>query len=322
MPMTPGQFQIPAQDLIVTWADPDTTEPREDRSHIDAITITGTLPAGAEDMDPFIGATHLEITQDVSGAQAPLAAGDSVTRIVNATIEGTSPMFIPQLVQTPQIEGISTYPSEPVLSETSERGITSGTRVEHLTYVAQSGGNGAAPAISVDWFNLDTGQIETATAAEVSLIVDAPKSRSWSEFSLRRLIWGLAIGLSTLGFLWLVWTPLSTRWQHHRARRAAKYLNSATYARDRALLAVQRRVLNDCLDALELWAERTAGRNPQQDPSITDALAQIGSTRYGPSPSQVEETSAWVRLEKAIRNFRETSEKRAGLPALPPLNPT
>ncbi|MDA7963976.1 hypothetical protein [Ruegeria sp.] len=321
MPMVPGQFQIPAQELVVTWADPDTNAPREDRAGVDAITVTGILPIGAEGMDPFIGATSLTLTQEVTGGTAPLAPGDSITRVVTATVKGTAPMFIPPLVQTPAIQGISTYPTEPVLTETSDRGVIGGTRVEQVTYLAQSGGEGAANAISVDWFNLESGQVETAMVEGFALTVDAPVARQATDLSLRVLIW-IGIGcVAVIGLMWLAWRPIESRWVRYRADRQARHLASVAFARDSMLEAIRNRDLVACLNALDLWADRAGGYDPRQDTAIKQALARIGEVRYGGSPASLDEVGAWGDLLQATRKLPAKNGKTRVHPALPPLNP-
>lgn len=319
-PMVPGRTTIPAQDLIVTWADPDTNVPREDRVTVAPLVITGVLPEGAEDLVPFLAASEVTLTQTISGAEAPLKPGDSVIREVTATITGAPAIFLPSLLDPDPVQGVTLYPNEPVVTDTSKGSSASGTRAERVTYLAQSGGNGVAGAVSLSWYNIETGGIETVSVPEVPLGVDAPVARSAPGISPRALILlGVALGAVVL-LLTVVWRPLTRWWSDHRAQRIARYLASASYARDQLHRAVRRHDYAECLTALDLWAARVPGGDPRRDPGIAGAIAMIGAARYGNGTEHDER--GWAQLEAAVLSFSSSVEyphREAQL--LPSLNP-
>ena len=69
-PMVPGTFSIPGQNLQVTYADPQTSEPVKAELAVDPVTLRGIVPKSAEGLDPFIAAKDLSLFTDI-GASLP-----------------------------------------------------------------------------------------------------------------------------------------------------------------------------------------------------------------------------------------------------------
>lgn len=177
-PMVGGTFEVPAQAVAITWSDPETGEPRQAELATEPISFTGTIPEAAAGLDPFIAATALELAQAIEGTPEDLAPGDSVTRSVTGTISGVSPVMLPRLQPAIEIDAIASYPDEPAIVETDDRGVPGGSRSERVTLLAQGGGSGHVPEITLDWFNIDSGKIETARAEGFDISVSGPPTRS------------------------------------------------------------------------------------------------------------------------------------------------
>ncbi|MCB1485996.1 MAG: BatD family protein, partial [Bauldia sp.] len=141
-PMIAGTFAIPPQDVVITYADPETSKPIQATLRTDPLKFTGVIPEGAEGLDPFIAADRLELTEQIDGTPGDMKPGDSVIRTVTATIEGVSPMFLPTLLPQVAIDGIAAYPAEPAVEEKDNRGEISGSRTERVTLLAEGGGSG------------------------------------------------------------------------------------------------------------------------------------------------------------------------------------
>ena len=223
-PMVPGQVQIPAQPLIVTWAEPGKPDPLQKTVTLDPIVIEGRVPEGAEDLSPFIAAQNLTLTQQITDAQMPLKAGESITVTVTAEIDGTSAMFLPPLLPVIDLDGIAAYPAEPTLVDKEDRGKLSGTRTESITLVAQSGGGGAFPAIELAWFNLGAQDIETASTNTFDVTVDAPPALVQNADPRVLAVYGaggvLALALCFLAFRRLA-PKLRARLEAQRRRKEA-----------------------------------------------------------------------------------------------------
>lgn len=320
-PMRAGSFAVPAQDLVVTWSDPDSGDKRQTTLRTDPFTLTGTIPEAAAGLDPFIAAQDLKLERRVEGDPAAMVPGDSVTVTLEARVEGVSPIFLPVLQPAPDLPGLAAYPAEPRVTETETRGVPGGTRREGLSLVAEGGGGGSLPAVTLEWFNLVSGKVETATVAAVSFDVDGPPARTgdprdWRLIGLAVLAGAVALVLG-LALARRLLPPLR-RW---RAARHAAHLASEGYAWAELGKVLRRRDLAALYPALDLWAGRVAGGDPRQDRAVQSALVALGASRYATPPGG-QAGSAWAALSRALSHARRAAagggDRQAGLP---PLNP-
>lgn len=324
-PMIPGPVTIPPQPVTVTYADPDGGAPIRVTLRTPEFSFEGTIPEAAAGLDPFIAAISLTLIQQIDGDPAALAPGDALVRTVTATIDGVSPLFLPPLI--PDIADLPSYPDAPAVTETDDRGTPAGTRIESVTYVPATAGTQTAPPITLDWFNLDTGNVETATAPGFDItttggpVADAARAVDWRATlpSLAALF--LAAALLT----WLArrFAPaLATRREaRHTARRASE---SHAYAEVRTAAAA--RDAPGLFTALTVWAARlpAAPASDSAETTLAAALAALGRARYGNPPGDPP-PEAWERLAPALDAARtarlagaETASDTSGLPALNP----
>lgn len=320
-PMVPGTFDLPAQSIGVTWADPETNAPRRSDVTTDPVTIAGIVPPGAEGLDPFLAANALELTQTIEGDTEGLSPGASVVRTVSATVQGTAPMFLPALLPPHQIEGMRAYADQPVVEEFDERGTLSGTRTERVTLIAEGGGAGVAPDIEVQWFNLSNQSIETATLEGFSVSIEGPpaasmelETRDWA--SIARIALAVLLAFGLLGLAWRKLAPPIGRWCK---AKWASWQNSEPVAFRALQRSVRRRDLQNLFPALETWAARVPGTDPMGDPALLAALARLGQARYG--RGEVNKSVGWHTLAQALPGVRQRSRVRQKAPPLPPLNP-
>ncbi|SDW07693.1 Oxygen tolerance [Albimonas donghaensis] len=344
-PMIPGDIPVPAQEVRVTWSDPDGGEDLTADLPVDAVTFRGVVPEGAEGLDPFIAASGLRLERlvepagDAAGADpdAPgqgMAPGDSVTVTLTATVEGVSPIFLPTLAPPAAIPGLAAYPDPPQVSETDGRDGPGGARVERMSLVAEGGGAGELPAVTLRWFDLDAGEVREATVPAVPLSVDGPPARAaaaprdWASLAVRgaAALAGLAL---LVGLARLAGPPLGRSLAARRAGRLASEahawagLRRVVAARDHAALR----------PVLDLWAGRVAGADPRRDPAVSAALLQLGAARYGAAEggakgrakggAEEAEAAAWAALAAALPAARRQGRDGGGgdAAALPPLNP-
>lgn len=319
-PMVPGQVQIPAQNLIVTWAEPGKPDPLQKTIVLDPILIEGKVPQGAEDLSPFIGAQNLTLTQEVTAPDMPLKAGDSITVTLTAEIEGASAMFLPRLLPAVEIKGVAAYPAEPVISDKEERGKLSGTRIESITLVAQSGGGGAFPAIELAWYNLASKKVETAQSDGFDITVDAPTALVQNT-DPRLIALLVAGGLVILGALFLVYRRASPKVRAMLAARHIRKEASEHWAFSKTLHAVSACDYDGLIRSLDMWAAR-CDIDPRTHAALQTALSTLGAARYG--AKSTSENEGWKAVKLALPKARAqalgTDHTGAGLPPLNPIN--
>ena len=66
-PLVPGQIELPAQTVVIQYADPESSKPIRFEATTEPIILAGEIPEGAEDLDPFLAAIGLSIEQSFDG---------------------------------------------------------------------------------------------------------------------------------------------------------------------------------------------------------------------------------------------------------------
>ena len=309
--LIPGQMDLGAQNITVTFADPETNEPMQATISLPSITLNAVVPDGAQGLDPLIIATGFELTQEVEGS-TEMQTGGAITRRLTAQISGTTPILVPALIPESQDLLLRPYPKEPRFTETEDRGILSGQRVDEVVYLAQDGGQTQLPAISVDWYNLTTGLVETAAIDPVELVLAPPKRQPPSaEIIIKAISWVAILGL-------VLWTSLRwgmPRYRAWRDARVGKYRASAEFAIRELRNALQQHDLSGAYTALEAWKARS-GLNSGAG-ILEERLAQIGATKY--SASDTGTAADWSAAVAALKILGQSHHKQDQ--PLPPLNP-
>lgn len=326
-PMVPGRFAIPADEIQVTYADPQTREPIVVKVPIEAFEIVGEVPQGAKTLDPFLAANSLSIDRKIEGNAEALNPGDALTLTTTVKVGGVSPMFIPPLPSIPSDQGYSTYAKEPVVTEKEDRGVLSGERTQSVTVIAENQGTYDIPELTLSWFNLETGKIETATTPGLSLAITGSAVTSvpdeepfdWRLYTYLGLASALVIfALYGLSKLFLPPFKRAVR-QHH-----AYFLASETYAYKLLMKEISRRNLAGVEHAGLRW-KSLAGT---QDPTINwkpfeDALLAVRAPAYiSVSPRDKSgDFGNWQSLEEAVRETRANAKKNRKIASRQPLRP-
>ena len=322
-PMVVGRFTIPPQTIRVTYADPETRAPLEVALRTKAIVFEGRAPVGAEELDPFIAAVELTLDQTLDADPTDLEPGDAFTRTVTAQVIGASPIFLPRLVSVLKADGLAAYPKEPSFRESSNRGRTTGERIESVTYVAEAGGRFSAAPIRLRWWNLRTKQIEVAELPALEIVSRGPPllRRSANEPSVPvPAIAGGILVAGLLGGLTRYFWPhlLSARRRRREARRS-----SEAFAFKEVTEAIRTERFGDVARAVERWLVRLNASEAERA-RLFRHLEPLSATLYGAGHHTVSKQQ-WSRSSRAIRDarreFHAIERVEAGRRALPPLNP-
>lgn len=332
-PLAPGQFEVGAQSLTITYQHPDSGEVVSQQVVTEAQTLTASVPAAAAGLSPYIAGRAVRLSQRITvtrGADATssaepldsngeepieLAVGDSLEREITLTIEGGSALLLPGLDEQAAATGMEVYAASPQVSE-SDGG---GKRVERLTYIAQAGGKVSLPAIALRWFDTDSQQVATAELEGLALDIEgstllpaAADTAGWRWYWLAALAALLLCGAAAWRWLWPLW--------QQRLRKVAE--RRATTGVD-ALAALRAAVkAQDYAASLRAWREleqRAPGLTAEQRAAMADALAALGRLRFA-STSAGDAQGLWQALERALPEPRWLA-RGATAPLLPPLNP-
>ena len=182
-------------------------------------------------------------------------------------------------------------------------------------------GRHAAPPIRLDWFNLDTGKIETAALEGFEIVAagELPSRGIDLRAVLPQALAALAVMLG-LGALTLRLRPRIAAWRgRRRAWREAS--EGAAYSDARAALA--RGDVSAALAAIAAWNARLPPVPGTAEEQLRAALAGLGATRYGPAPGQPDGGAIGAALSalSVARHARRRAAASAAANPLPPLNP-
>ncbi|NOC82460.1 BatD family protein [Ruegeria sp. HKCCD6428] len=310
-PLTSGPVAYDAQEVVVTFADPQSNDPVQVSVALPSIQLNAEIPEGAQGLDPLIIASGFSLDQKLDGP-TDMQAGDSITREISAQISGTTALTIPALTPQDQSQLLRAYPKEPRFSETEDRGILSGQRVEETVYIAQDGGETQLSAVSIDWFNLDTGQIETASLPSTKLTLAPPRRQPPDAQTIIKSVLYLVIVVFALWTLGRFLRPRYSTWKTERRRR---YLASEKYAIDALRSALISRDLPAVYQALDLWKSRSA--HPERSLDLEKSLMNIGAARY--SATACNSPEDWEAAVQHLGALKSATERKSG--SLPPLNP-
>ncbi|WP_043317109.1 BatD family protein [Microbulbifer sp. HZ11] len=317
VPLTPGVFRLPATSLDIRYRNPDGGPDitRQATLAQEPITLTASAPEGAEALDPYIAADNLNLEQRIEGTPENLKPGDSFSRTVTASIQGSTVMFVPALLTTDAPSGLAAYADTPRTNAQSDGrvdGENGGSRVEKITYVAETPLKGTLPAITLSWYDLKDGDIKTTTLKPVKVHVKGVAAIS----GLSPAHW---LGLLALGIalLWLareyLWPTITqVRAQYHQRREAA-----GTLALRQLQSAIKHHNYSVALNAsmtLKKQADYATSDIPQ-------TLFALGQAHYGNTPASASAAPLWQKLELATDAYVAGRRRRALSSPLPPLNP-
>ena len=323
-PMIAGQFRIPPLTVGVTFADPETRDPITAELKTPEIVFSGKAPAGSEDLDPFVAANSIKLEQTIEGDPAKLDVGGAVTRTVSAQINGAAPIFLPSIIPEIQADGLGVYPDEPRITESENRGVLSGKRIESVVIVAERGGRYSVEPIQLDWYNLKTGEVERAQVPGFDIIVMGPIAEPVRNRDWQRAVIMLIGVLVLLGILAIFWRRLAPVLERRTSDLVRLWHASEVHAYRQATKKLRRRDFPAALTAVDVWRRKKKISAPEDSVRLDAALVTIGQDLYGSEPVKPG-AQHWREATEALAAERRSSQERRKLStradALPPLNP-
>lgn len=125
------------------------------------LKFEATVPPGAQAMRAFFPTHGLHVSQTLDPAGGSLHVGDTVTRTITQRADGTESILIPP-APLGDVDGLQRYPQPASTQDDlgTGRSLVAGERRDSAMYVVNRSGRFELPAITVEWWNLRTQQIE------------------------------------------------------------------------------------------------------------------------------------------------------------------
>ncbi|SAK45616.1 hypothetical protein AWB80_00932 [Caballeronia pedi] len=335
VPRTAGAFAVPAfgitlhpggMDAPVTLRTPP-------------LTITATLPPGAEGMTTFFPAPGLSAKQRIEPDGGTLEVGGTITRIVTQRADATESMLIAP-VQFGDIDGLRRYEKPPQTRNISEdrTGLVAGERTDTVTYVVNRRGRYTLPPIDIEWWNTATHRRETIHLPAVSFTARAAHEKPlWAIpadalagaarhtvifLNARDIALALVVLACLAAGVWCyprvhAWLRRFSRWWIAQRKQRAE----GEFAAWRALRqAVDAGAMRRVIPALYRWIDASprfthpARLDELAEPELKH-LAQAVESHY--ESAQSAENGVRVKLHR-LKPWKRARRTRG--PALPPLN--
>lgn len=322
-PLETGTFDVPDQTLTITYAEPGSSEPVEEKVQFEGASFKAVLPEAAKQLDPPIIAKSFSLEQSVEG-ETEVATGDAITRTLTAKIDGTTPVLIPALTPGSDDQLLRAYTSEPNVTESENRGVLSGSRVEKTTYVAQSAGPTNIPAVEFSWFNIETCKTGNVSVPEIAITIAESAGVPSQGVDVRNItewvVW-FVVGaiLAAIAYRYL-YPPIMEKLEDRRRARLA----SEQFAHQQVIHAIKSKDLNSVSIAVDKWLAFYPGDSKTLRTELATGMANLGVFEFGYDPKGIESAN-WEAFHNKYRRLRkQIIRKNSGnsaLRSLPELNP-
>lgn len=335
------QFQIPALSIQAVpgqGSGPVTVQTAP-------LDFVASQPEGIAAGQQVLMARSLKFSQQVEPSHTPLRVGDSLVRRLVIEAEGAQAMRIPA-PQFDEVEGLQRYVKTPKVEPLGDgRGsVSGGRRVDEASYVVDKAGDHQLPAIELQWWDLTTNQMRTATVpaqdfeasgeqayqAPFSIAEDLQALGQSARIHIAQhwlllatlLVFG---GLATYwGLPW--WRRGTAAWGAWRQRRQLAYRQSADFAWQQ--VEQQLRGQPAQVGALYLWGRRSLGARTLgvlakrvSEQSARQLLAFLNSS-YGREANSAQAVTALQQSLSELKKSVLQQQSAAGSrPALLPMNP-
>ncbi len=281
-PYSTGSYTVPPIEVTVQSPPEGSSTARQQILKTDPKPFTvNDIPASLKKMGAWFVARSATLHEQWNPALDAPKVGDVIRRTLTIDALGTLPQFIPNLTGQEKVDWASTYPQEPVLTDTRAGGDANGRSVQTITYLLEKAGDFTLPGITLSYWNPYTARIETHTIdarkvyvadnpnlgilttlkdslnATVSPSVAAPHEKK--AFTILGMSWYAFAGLVIVAgcVLWLL-VKFAIRLRHAYRTRREKYVHSEQY-----LFDVFRKSNGNAytfLHTLYVWWDSFAGR--------------------------------------------------------------
>ena len=275
-------------------------------------------------MSPYIAGRQLTLDRELDREAGELEAGDALVVTYTATLDGLPSMFLPEFVQAADQQGVTVYAAEPRF-EDAERAV----RREQLTFVFEGGGEFELPAVQLDWWNIDSATIETASLPAVTVnVAGPPVATVVEEVAAREVNWFriAAIVLVVLLAIRPIWRAAAALTRRREERRQ-QALASEVYAFGQLQAALAKGDASLSYARLLEWVRRLGGSararalaDTYGDAALTDGVMQLRASLYAGSETRPDLPGLGRSLAAAYKRYQQAQRRSVANP-LPALNP-
>ena len=117
----------------------------------------------------WLSAESLQLSESWSDASLQTKVGEPLTRTLTLTAKGSTVGQLPELLDKASIDGIKTYPDQPLLKEDKQVDGMTALREEKIAFIPSKAGEYSLPSLEIAWFNTKTQKVEMARLPSVTV---------------------------------------------------------------------------------------------------------------------------------------------------------
>lgn len=247
------------------------------------VAYKAKMPPGAAGLSLVITTSDLTVTQDwdPKPTSEPVQVGAAFTRTITIEASEIPAMVLPAFPHdAPQ--GLGAYPRPPAVEDKSNRGVTTGRRVDAVTFVCESPGAFELPALAIAWWNPQEHKLNRVElpGQRFEVAPSAPNAKvQTSQPNSAAAPWIIGAVLAAGG---LVAGGLTAAILIHNRSRSLRNAEAESFAKFEE--ACRKADPRATLSALFVWLD--------QLPSSDTAPGSIGLTARGDDPAFAAEVDA------------------------------
>ena len=151
--------------------DPFQTGGKIQRVQSQSVTIDVEPIPQSANASHWLPAKQIELREQWQGDLNSLVAGEPITRTLTLIADGLTSAQLPEFALG-SIDGIKQYPDQPVLQNSRGGDGITGQRVQKVALIPGSAGRFRLPEINLQWWNTQSGKMETATIPARDIVVN------------------------------------------------------------------------------------------------------------------------------------------------------
>ena len=226
-PQRAGEFNIPGIRLRLKV---NTGEAGDVAGELESppTRFRATIPPALAEAGQWVAAPEFTVSQQFDRDLDDLQVGDAFTRELRFTASDVMAMMLPGF-EAQQVTGLAVYPSQPILENNSNRGVTSATRSQQISYVVEARGHYQLPAEEYFWWDTRTAQLQLLSLPATEFTVGAGVATSTGETPAIDMRLPLSVTAGLLLLALVAW--LSRAWLPRLPGRRIAHWITRTWAR-------------------------------------------------------------------------------------------
>jgi hypothetical protein len=282
------------------------------------------IPPGVDASQPVVATDSLTLQQHwAPDPTGPFKAGDALVRTITRTADDIPSLAMRDLAFSAP-EGVRVYTDPPIRNDTAERGQGVGHRIDRTTYVFETAGQFALPAVTQPWWQLGSATLQRAIgeghAVTVAAAPAVPKRWVLDRRAWRSPTTWIATASAIVCLTLLVLAVLrAARWARAaRTNRHQRWMQSEGKAFQDLSLACRAADPGPIYRAFTLWRDRLP--LSAQAP-VTKLATDLSDTLFSGASHPWSQARSQALLTN-LRQFKAHRKAPALVPSsLPPLNP-